>query len=86
MAFSSLAILIPFYLISKSEKLIEIFGRGSPLYLRFVTIIIIVWSAVVLAVQGQMTEGPSALFGTVIGYVFASMNKPPESKRVNSEE
>lgn len=78
---SALCIMVPFYLISRNDRLIDLFSKGSPVYLRFITVIMVVWSASVLAIVGRMDEGPSAIFGMIVGYVFASVNakpKPPE--------
>jgi type III secretory pathway component EscR len=75
---SALCIMVPFWLISRSDRLTDIFAKGSPIYLRFITVILVVWSASVLAMQGRMDEGPSALFGMIVGYVFGAINKPSD--------
>jgi hypothetical protein len=74
---SALCIMVPFYLISKNDRLIDIFAKGSPIYLRFITVILVVWAASVLAMQGRMDEGPSAIFGMIVGYVFGAVNRQP---------
>jgi len=77
---SCLCIVVPFYLIARSERLIDVFSRGSPAYLRFITVILVVWAAATLASQGRMDEGPSAIFGMIVGYVFGAVNKGDTGK------
>lgn len=85
---STACIMLPFYLISKSDRLINIFDKGNSIYLRFISVVVVVWAATVLAMQGKMDEGPSAIFGMVIGYVFGAGNKPvvEEVKREKSSD
>lgn len=84
---SAICIVIPFIVIARSEKLSEMATRTSPIYLRFVTVIIVVWSGCALSIQGAMNAGISAIFGLVLGYVFGAVNRkkkpPPENKNEN---
>jgi hypothetical protein len=72
---SSLCVIVPFWIISRNEAMMAVFSRGNPVYLRFITVILVVWAATILAIQGRMEEGPSAIFGMIVGYVFAAVNK-----------
>jgi hypothetical protein len=73
--FSGVCILIPFYLISQNDRLIDVFAKGNPAYLRFITVILVVWYVSVLAIQNQMNEGTAAIFGMIVGYVFGAVNR-----------
>jgi hypothetical protein len=72
---SGICILIPFWVISQNDRLIDMFSKGNPAYLRFVTVILVVWYVSILAVQGQMNEGTAAIFGMIVGYVFGAVNR-----------
>ncbi len=75
---STICVIIPFVIISRSEGLVATFTR-SPIYLRGITVILIIWATSALALFGLLNTGASAIFGVVIGYVFGAVNvKPPE--------
>jgi hypothetical protein len=77
---SGICILVPFYLVSRSDRLTEALSRGSPIYLRFITVILVVWYASVLALRDQMNQGTSAIFGMIVGYVFGAINRQHPSE------
>ncbi len=73
---SSACILVPFALISRTKQLLDAFTGSSPIYLRGVTVILVIWAATLLSVQGKLTEGPAAIMGMIAGYVFGAQNRP----------
>lgn len=70
---SSACVIVPFVVISRNQTLLEYFTRGDMAYLKSLTVIIVVWSATTLAVEERLTEGPSAILGIVVGYVFGAV-------------
>lgn len=76
MVCSAVAVVLPFYWVSRSEKLTVVIAQGNATFLRYITVIVVVWSSAVLALLGQMSEGPAALLGTVVGYVFGHVREP----------
>lgn len=75
MVCSAVAVVLPFYWVSRNEKLTMVIAQGNATFLRYITVIVVVWSAAVLALLGQMSEGPAALLGTVVGYVFGHVKE-----------
>jgi hypothetical protein len=76
---SAACVIVPFFIISRNEKMISALSGGSPIYLRFITVILVVWATCLLAMQDRIDEGSAAIFGMIVGYVFGAVNKqiPP---------
>lgn len=77
LACSALCVIVPFVLITRSPELSRAATKGSPLYLRFTTVVLVIWAASSLSVQGAMNSGVSAIFGLILGYVFGAQNRRP---------
>lgn len=86
LACSTGCVLVPFLLISRSPTLAVAFTGSRPIYLRAVTVILVIWASSALAIQGRLSEGPAAIFGMIAGYVFGAVNPRsplPGPKRPN---
>ena len=76
---SAVCVVVPFFIISKNEKLLATLTQSNPTYLRGITVILTIWSLTVITISGEMNEGVGTLLGVLVGYVFGAVNRkePP---------
>lgn len=74
------------FFLRKDGRLIEHVVRNEFLFLRILTVLFVVWSTTVLALLGALSEGVTALFGGIIGYVLGSIHRQTREAKKESEE